>query len=199
MNFQTELVGESSCAIETNHDRGSSTWVDFASALAEGPGAARAPDYNSSGFVFMLVAICFTALIVPPARRALILVTTTGPRLVAVYIQSARRVPGTICTFIIKSMISIVWGALLVIGIALLSFFAVLSPPIFTAVTIITAILASSLGVVRSAGFLAYKCFDKGVSLSLSSYGFVPVTFMLSYLSVMIAIVFFAISLLSRH
>ena len=80
---QTELVGESDCAFETNHDRGSSTWVDFASALAEGPGAARAPDYNSSGFVFMLVAICFTALIVPPARRALILVTTTGPRLVA--------------------------------------------------------------------------------------------------------------------
>ena len=89
----------------------------------------------------MLVAICFTALIVPPARRALILVTTTGPRLVAVYVQSARRVPGTICTFIIKSMISFVWGALLVIGIALLSLFAVFSPPAFAAVTIITSLL----------------------------------------------------------
>ena len=33
MNFQTELVGESSCAIETNHDRGSSPWGDVASAL----------------------------------------------------------------------------------------------------------------------------------------------------------------------
>ena len=44
MNFQTELVGESSCAIETNHDRGSSPWGDVASALVEGLGACRAPD-----------------------------------------------------------------------------------------------------------------------------------------------------------
>ena len=72
MNFQTELVGESSCAIETNHDRGSSPWGDVASALVEGLGAYRAPDFQTSGVVFMLLAIGFTALIVPPARRALI-------------------------------------------------------------------------------------------------------------------------------
>ena len=49
MNFQTELVGESSCAIETNHDRGSSPWGDVASALVEGLGADRAPDFQTSG------------------------------------------------------------------------------------------------------------------------------------------------------
>ena len=145
MNFQTELVGESSCAIETNHDRGSSPWGDVASALVEGLGAYRAPDFQTSGEIFMLLAIGFTALIVPPARRALILVTTTGPRLVAVYIQSARRAPGTICTFMIKSMISLIWGLMLLVGIALFSLCAVISPPAFASVTIIMAILVSGI------------------------------------------------------